>query len=984
MQSLFASATAFTWVVLIFLVSPAPAEGQTSAYGAVTGSVRSSTTAAGVAQATVTLTGPVGRTAVASTDASGAFLVPLVRPGEYTVRVEAIGYRPAVLLGLSVAAGEEQAVHVRLNPQPPPVFEVDTIMVVSGSSGPGGAGVTHLSGRRLDALPHRTGGVESAAALAPTFGQFVGALGLTTEETGVTVDGVPFYRAPHPTDLFEPEPLPLFPLAALEGVTASVVARDIARPGAAGGYVGLTTGSLAGERLRLAGSYSGGPLWSSSRLDDDAPTPQSFEGTISSSMPLGGDGAGMVVVGNVLRHQTPGPVRLSEGVAADLASLPSDALNPLVRPSLETLSRYAGLLRLDFDNGASGRSFVRVAGSLTSRAFSDAAPLPFHPGVLRDEESVDFSLAGGWLSSVGERTLFGIRGGVSGSFRDFKDDFEGQAPGVLMRSGSLLGGPLHASGESSRVDVTLMPTISYSLGSSSVEGGLAIRETFHTLSRSEDGSAEVVFDDPSALLSGDGYFTSLSSPEASFGTREIGAFAQYRTRLGSTVRLRLGARFDIEVVGSDRPSLATPWQAATGLANDEYPGELSQAGVEGEVTWAPGPGTTEVTVGGSVRDGDVDPRGLAETLALSTMATEVRYAGAGVAWPDGTEPAGATALPTLTLLGPGLRAPRSTTMFVGVRQSLTPSLRVLVQAAVRRTDFLMRRRNLNLPVTPAFEDPYGRAVFGTLDKDGSLVTATGDDARRFPEFGAVWALDPDGWSEYRGVTAAFEHTASAIDVFGSYTWSETTDNRVGVAQGTSETSLRPLLPGVEDEGDWSDGVSDLDTPHRVVGGLTVRAGAVEISGVYRFSSGLPFTPRYRAGVDANGDGSVRNDVAYVPAASELGALADAWPCLSDQADGFAVRNSCRGTSEHSVDARARLRVGSWGGRTVTLDVDGLNLVESSGGIVDQALLLVDPDAAIDASGSTVTIPVAVNPGFGDVLYSTSRGTMIRITLRVGT
>ena len=64
-------------------------------------------------------------------------------------------------------------------------------------------------------------------------------------------------------------------------------------------------------------------------------------------------------------------------------------------------------------------------------------------------------------------------------------------------------------------------------------------------------------------------------------------------------------------------------------------------------------------------------------------------------------------------------------------------------------------------------------------------------------------------------------------------------------------------------------------------------------------------------------------------------------------------------------------------------VDGLNLVESSDGVVDEALLLVDPASSISSSGGVVTIPTVVNPDFGRVIYPTSRGRMIRVGFRIG-
>ncbi|MDX1748225.1 MAG: hypothetical protein R3324_20000, partial [Halobacteriales archaeon] len=330
------------------------------------------------------------------------------------------------------------------------------------------------------------------------------------------------------------------------------------------------------------------------------------------------------------------------------------------------------------------------------------------------------------------------------------------------------------------------------------------------------------------------------------------------------------------------------------------------------------------------------------------------------------------------------RAPRTTDVSVGIQQVLVPSLTLFLEGEVRRTDFLMRRRNLNLPVSAQFTDAYGRSVYGTLSKEGAIVAAMGDDSYRFDGFGDVWALDPDGWSEYRGATVGVEYADDAVDLFGSYTFSETTDNRLGAGSGDLDAALSPGLPTAADGATpWDEGTSDFDVPHRLTAGLTMRAGAAELSAVYRFRSGRPFTPSYRAGVDANGDGSLRNDVAHVPAATELGTVLDTWSCLEDQVESFAARNSCRGPGSHTLDARIRVRLGAWGGRTTTLVLDGLNLVEPSGGIVDDALLLVDPAADLTTSDGTVTIPVTVNENFGSVRYSWSRGRMLRVGLKVG-
>ena len=106
---------------------------------------------------------------------------------------------------------------------------------------------------------------------------------------------------------------------------------------------------------------------------------------------------------------------------------------------------------------------------------------------------------------------------------------------------------------------------------------------------------------------------------------------------------------------------------------------------------------------------------------------------------------------------------------------------------------------------------------------------------------------------------------------------------------------------------------------------------------------------------------------------------NSWRCS------HATRNSCRGPEVHAVNARLHFAVGQIAGHPASLTLDGFNLLESSDGIIDDALLLVDPTASITTSpdGSTVTIPTIVNEGFGNVLYPSTRGRMLRIGVRIG-
>ncbi|MGH9261074.1 MAG: hypothetical protein ACRD08_14455, partial [Acidimicrobiales bacterium] len=188
--------------------------------------------------------------------------------------------------------------------------------------------------------------------------------------------------------------------------------------------------------------------------------------------------------------------------------------------------------------------------------------------------------------------------------------------------------------------------------------------------------------------------------------------------------------------------------------------------------------------------------------------------------------------------------------------------------------------------------------------------------------------------------------------------------------------------------DWSDGRSDFDQPHRAVVGLEYRAPgplAVRVAALYRFESGYPFTPGFRDGVDANGDGSARNDPAFVDDAIQgADTLLAEWDCLRAQVGRFAARNSCREPAMHTLDVRAALTVARPRGSAIDLFADAVNVIESDVGIRDRALYLVDPTGTITTDPGTgrITVPLVVNPGFGKLLVRRSNGRFVRLGLRV--
>jgi hypothetical protein len=155
---------------------------------------------------------------------------------------------------------------------------------------------------------------------------------------------------------------------------------------------------------------------------------------------------------------------------------------------------------------------------------------------------------------------------------------------------------------------------------------------------------------------------------------------------------------------------------------------------------------------------------------------------------------------------------------------------------------------------------------------------------------------------------------------------------------------------------------------------------------YGLTSGRPFTPGFRPGVDANGDGSASNDPAFVDQGLPgMDALLGGWSCLVRQAGRFAERNSCRDPVVHSLDVRATLGPLEMAGLTAELWIEGLNLTDEAAAVRDHALYLVEPGTPLATNPATgaVTVPLVVNGGFGRPLAHRSSGRFLRLSLRLG-
>ena len=909
-----------------------------------------------------------------TSDRSGRFSISLVAPGLYTLRVESLGFRPVVLTDLAVPAGERLPVEVLLSPASGVVTDVDSVaagVTFSGRQSRSGERIGPDAGR---GLAFRTGALNEVAALSTSMDRYLGVEGLPGSMTPILVDGVLVSLAPHPSIRSEATASPLLNLATFSSLDILATPADVEWWGG-GGALALTSrsGSERPGSSRIEGAFSADALQFSDEITDAAPG-ASFWGTAARHATLVPDTAYLSLVADAALLSTPTPARLTPAAAASIPGIDEGLRQQLGAPGIEDTRRVAAQARLDWWLDSSRRLALRAGLGFRETDADAYGPAALGFGTDPLQSSFDLSFATDYSSRRSDRTTLELRFGVNTSQRDFRSGDVAQA--LVVGSGARLGSAAAMGGESSRTGANLAATLRTRFdGGGELKGGVQLRGDRHSMTHSPYGGARFLFPDLAAVPGDSAAAIASDAPAASFQTADFGLFAQYTWPLAEDIRLSFAGRADFEVID---PSVTrnAAFEDASGLVNSDAPTSFTDFGVTGSLLWdlSGGRGTSVLTASASLQSGDVDPA-LIHELSVNDGSSRIqRFIGDGAGWPTQGLPAAGPGLEPITVFGSEMQPPQHSRLRAGLRNRIGESTVLFVGGSYRRSEFLPRRRNLNLPIAPTGSDANGRALYGDLRKLGGLVVTDGRADRRFSAFDAIWAIDPDGYSNYWGATIGIEHSSGPVEVSATYTRSSTEDNWVGARAGSIDAELAPALSATGTA--WEEGTSDFDVPDRFVATAVLEASAaVSVGATYRYASGLPFTPGFRPGVDVNADGSGFNDPAFVSSVGELGS---AWDCLDEMVGGFATRNGCRGDGRHALDLRLELALPVGGAR---IFVDALDVLESREGLRDTALLLVDPDAPLGAGGTSV--PFVVNPNFGDLVLPGTPGRILRVGLRIG-
>jgi hypothetical protein len=978
--------------VLLALAAP-PLAGQSVTSGTLEGTVRSADGSL-LNDASILLTDATGgSTRALAISPGGRFAAGFLPSGSYDLLVERIGYAPRRLRGVTLRPGQHVELRVVLAPSAPTAERVDSAAWSSGVLAGSRAGLAQwFTPLEVAGLPSERFAIDELARLSSMAGPGLEVEGLPARMTGVVIDGVPFAAARRPGSAADPAGMVAFPLQVLEQAELVTGSPDVEWSGFGGGALsGYTRRGTRDFRVGAFGSWGAGSLEGSDPFAGGAVSHGSMQGGVLLSGPIVRDTASFVLGVEARRFETPLQYGLAFAAASDsVAGLAEDAYGVSLGGAdgrLLTTEVLSGFGRLDWQ--FSDATALTVRGNLAAVSAPDDGAGAWLGRAGGGSEGMDLSGAATLASQLSPTLAQEARVGVDVSRRDRSADADGAFPATSIAAAGLLLGAGGYAGDFARTTFHASETLQYRAGVHRIKGGAAVSAARYEGSYVPDGTGEFFFSTLDAFAGRQGLFVQPAGtlPTASFTLPRFSAYLQDSWTTAPGLEILLGLRADIDVLPDGEASLNEDWEELTGLDNSAVGKGKVMLGPRAGFQWDQGEQHRWVVRGAAgIYFDAADPAVIGEVLANDGALRVRRGAGSLAGWPGFPQSVGTETGPTLSLLAPDYQAPRSARGSLGISRALGTAGTLHLSAAYRRTDFLPRRTDLNLATTPAATDADGRAVFGTLAKQGALLYAQPGSNRRFGGFDRVWALNTDGWSEYRAATVAFEHRpATGLAAFGSYTFSDTQDNWVGARSGWADAQLPPF-PGADDDADWTEGRSDFDVPHRAVVGAELSLGgriAPRLAALYRFRSGYPFTPGFRPGVDANGDGSARNDPAFVdddvPGFAEA---QDGWECLGSQVGGFAERNACREPGVHALDARISFDLLRRGGRSASLVVDGLNLLSSDEGEVDRALYLVDPAGALGTANGQVTVPLSANPNFGDPIARFATGRTLRIGFQV--
>ncbi len=918
----------------------------------------------------------------------GQFAFGLLYPGMYELKAEQLGYRPTMVRDVRVSLGEKVILTVVILPTTPPVADIDSVdLGGTPVSRPGAMfGFPYTLAERM---PLGGRDLSAFSALHTRGDDGLAVDGLPERFTDLSVDGVTHGVARHvvlPTSPVDAVGLPLL------GYQNAGILHS---PGDLewGDFTGSLLGGFArrGTKdfgVRLFADFSGTPGAGSDYFAPNDVSHSSWRGGLVLGGPIVRDTARFAIGGEAQRLQVPRaqpwvPTVWDSAMVAIAVDTHGVDLSRYTAPRVAERELLSAFGRFDWDFSQNHRASVSASFATVKDSEAEVGP----GGVITiggDVESTDIIGTGSVLSRFSPVTGNELRIGFETSRRTYlgNDLPATRVGGQFVAFGTDRAQP----GSFKRTGVTVSNAFQLKLGGVQLKLGAFAGFTSHEQTHAYGDAGAYWFSDPDALASGRGAFVGSITgvPTTSFSSTRLGGLLQNTWTVFRGLDLLIGLRWDGEWLPRKKFTLNQRWLELTGLRNDSIRSFVSKWSPRFSFRWRLGARSEWIVqaVAAQYRGG-LDPGVMGEAIREFGNSTVSRGIG-NVGWLGVPGPAVEETGARMTIIGTDYREPGTSALGFGIARRLGQGGLLEISTHYRHTDRLRRRHDLNRLPAPAEFDQNGRPVYGTLVKEGSLVAPQPGSNRRFDEFDLVSALDPDGFSNYWGISARLEQPVGRfLRILASYTYSRTTDNWLSGRYEGPDAQLTPF-PDSLDTGDWAEGTSDFDVPHRAALGIEVRPlgrDGLTVAALYRFSSGLPYTTGFPRGVDANGDGSDSNDPAFVDAAIDgVTALASEYPCL--QLGRFSERNACRDPGLSTLNLRVGLGPIILAGYPLELWVEMLNLTDAELVVRDHALYVVDPNAPLARDAGTVTVPLRVNENFGEPVAYRGSGRSLRFGLRV--
>lgn len=933
-----------------------------------------------------------------TTDSRGVAVFLVVPPGHYSLLTEQLGYRPLRSTDLLIPSGGMSEMTVRLSTAVPG----NTVELRPAGLTHTRSGVDRLvSGSELSDLDRRRDLADISRNLsqvdAPRDGRdgFVtSAQGLPNNASRLVVDGFDELLMRHAGLRSEPASAPLFARAIFDQARVVGFGRDIEWPGAAGSVLSGATrsGSGAAKILPWFG-YSGAKL-GGKKLDNPADSSSSsFDGGFLAGGGIKGDTGSWAINAEYRQSKEPSanPFEIIAGgtdptaaIQAAVQSLGHGDVSSWLAPTVRSWKGGSVLGRFDWQFDRKSSLAVR-AGMASWTEDNPLVGTELANGAGSRLEAKDFSVGAAFTTS-GEDWLSETRLGVRSGQRDWTTSATPYT--VLAGDGLAFGGSATVPGNFKNSQLQLTEAYHYHLGAHQLKAVADFRKNRVTNDWLPYGAGRFDFGDVASFAAGRGAFVQSARSGAAPTVAVLYPSLGVQDAWQVSPRLQFIGGFRLESQKLPKaliaPNVAFGSTAGVNTAlqpTEKKGGRLAPSG--GLVWTSDAAATTTFRFDVGVVPVHLDLGALTEAMQNNGSVTVSRGTGV-LPWPNPTAAAMPVVGPVLTMFNANVKSPKATKGDVALTRRLGGDLILSVHGGYDHTDYLLRRADLNLIQTPLSTASDGRPIYGVLEQYNSLLTAAVGSNRRFRNFDKAYMLSSSGFADYTEVGVSLERRViDGLSVNLSYTWSRTRDNLPGQLSNDPADQLSPL-PGATGHGTWDEGRSDFDVPSRAALMAAYSTGSFSLSARFRYRSGLPFTPGFANGVDANADGALGNDPAPLDnAIPGMTALAGQHGCLSSSTTFFAQRNSCRDPSVQSLDLHLGVPLPFGKSRRVALLVDAFNVVSTDVGLFDHAAVSVDPAASLTFnSAGQLVLPLKANDNFGHLLSRRGEARTVRIGFRV--